>query len=1207
MAVFFLTFSVASGDQSATGLRLRLSFGGPQAAIWKGQFELPAGVQPGNIKVLGFQQDHAGRVYFKENLLVIDLVEPTTFGGIEFEVEGKSADKITYVIKNIFDAGEDQTLVGEFELKELVTANHEKNIGDSPNRIYLERAPGDDIKFIPKNRSLVIQRGEPLLFSVAASSFAGIDFSREKNLDVKVYPLEKPKTTEWSQSATLNDAGEPAEFKMDAQLEPGVYEFLVQIKEPSRIPFSPPSVIAQRIVQFVVVSPLAIKPFSDQPENLELVYESVAGKAEKVVRGRFKPWEKINSSARKLIFNHLPIPAKERDSQDFFEIAPESLQLFPLTVESAQTLLKLEVEYRSPTSMTTDFVMFDRSLSNHRYSEVESVTHQTQNSSNLNRKCELVFWNTSSNPVLMVRNLKADGKLKINKIRVLRISESAQDFKLDTERNRRLFARFTADEFDRLLGTPKSRQKNQYLVDDWKTFYTGGRRLVQLVKASRYQGIVLDVNQTGSGIFPSPFLQFLPNSDTGVFSESGKDPFRKDILELLFCQFDANGLTLIPRIELPAYVAAFESADAGFQKNVRLLNADGTPSNTYNYLNAHVQSYITQAILDVVKRYSHHSSFGGICLNLGANRQLLLGKSSGFNDELVNGFLNQKTIKLASAKSAAAKRNLVAQSHAIEFNSHQTSLATNYFVSLNEEINSICGKTLTIDLSAVFDPNNSHQLSPELRKTKQKLTHLQQVGIDRDALAKAGIGLLMPAISSASLKHADARVEFTLKDLAAQDDKLKSHSIARNISQRVEVANQQVDSTAFENAMYHSTRPDSNFSFRRELVEHLAKNELLFFVDEFELGQRSIQCPSKRIWNSFCNLPNTVFDTVNKESTTSPVIVRTKSIGDKSYFYVLNQSPWPTKVTIVFNSPLVNLRSLDGNFFDSLIKTKTGGTLQLALEPYDLIGCRSDQKELKISDVKYSFPENLAATLNKQKDLLLAKIRFAKTPISLVEPFNPGFDSVDSQSIPIHWNFSTQDSFEVSATPADKTGQTHNLQIRNQSGDKWGWVRSPYLPSRGTGRLSVLISMKATEDQPVPKVRLSIDGMSNGSEYYRFGSFSAEATQTEAARIGKAWKVFAVHFNDVPTDIQKLRVGLDVVGKGTVLVDNVQVFDRWFDAQDKEALTKIVSLAAHNISTGDYLKAHNLMNSYWPRFIEAYESSNTQSKPAGDKKQVSGN
>ena len=98
-----------------------------------------------------------------------------------------------------------------------------------------------------------------------------------------------------------------------------------------------------------------------------------------------------------------------------------------------------------------------------------------------------------------------------------------------------------------------------------------------------------------------------------------------------------------------------------------------------------------------------------------------------------------------------------------------------------------------------------------------------------------------------------------------------------------------------------------------------------------------------------------------------------------------------------------------------------------------------------------------------------------------------------------------------------------------------------------------------------------------------------------------------MHFNDVPSDIQNLRVGLDVVGKGTVLVDNVQVFDRWFDAQDKEALTKIVSLAAHNISTGDYLKAHNLMNSYWPRFIQAYEPLNPASTVPEAKKQDTGN
>ncbi len=47
----------------------------------------------------------------------------------------------------------------------------------------------------------------------------------------------------------------------------------------------------------------------------------------------------------------------------------------------------------------------------------------------------------------------------------------------------------------------------------------------------------------GSTIYPSRLLEPTPRYDTGVYFASGQDPYRKDVLELLFRLFDREGLS----------------------------------------------------------------------------------------------------------------------------------------------------------------------------------------------------------------------------------------------------------------------------------------------------------------------------------------------------------------------------------------------------------------------------------------------------------------------------------------------------------------------------------------------------------------------------------------------------------------------------------------------------------------------------------------
>ncbi|MEC9093644.1 MAG: hypothetical protein VX438_13105 [Planctomycetota bacterium] len=1146
------------------------------------------------------QEDHSGKIFFRGSVLVIDLAHPTQYGGVEFDVRCAPDQKVRYRFTTPHPDhpdGPSPVVDGEFTIQELVSSSHSKIVAGSTNRIFVERAPGDDLKFIFDRKSLVFDVESNFEFSVAVSRFCTAKLDRDKSLELKLFSTKQPKKTIWKLTRKISPENRNQAFRLEMPDRAGVYDLVIDLIEPSKIPFAVSSKLRTRKIQFVVVDNYPALPVVDSIENLELIYENIAGQSERTNRSRFKTWEKLNSSARDLIFKHLPIPSSNRGITHF-EVVPDSFQLFPLMVNQKQLLLKIDIEYEFDHDMICDFVVFDRRSKKHPYTQLVSATVDAgetgvlTNSGSRTRTQSLTTWSQSLTPILLAKNLGSQNSLRIKKIQVFKIKDDSYEFNLSTDRNRRILTQFSSKDFFKILAAPKAIETEQFSLDDWRTFQTGGQRLVKLIKASNFQGSIIDINEGGSAIYPSRKLQFTPAADTGTFARSGRDPIAKDVLELLFRQFAANGLTLIPRIELPRYVAKIERSDSEFSRDARFKREDGTESETYNHLDHHVQQLLSEIVLEVAARYSHHESYGGISLKLGANRQLVIGEKNGYNDHLVDAFLNQKTIKLASTKSSSDRRNIVHTAHGAEFKKWRAQEVTKFLTELNHELESISHESLMLDLSALVARGpGQNEIFPDLNVEQGGESYFRNQGFELQRLREAGLSTLVPTIAGSSLDFSSRRTEFAFREGMVNIGGVESgNGFSRQVAPRLAVVGEAVQLTGEERLNYEALSANSNASFRRELVLQIASNDSLLAIDNFELGQRALESQSKRVWKTFARLPNVVFENVTKNNMDSPVVVRKKVVGDQGFFYVVNQSPWPIRVNLVFATALENPRTLDGRFFKSLSVKEEQAILNLELQPYDLIGGISDQEKIEISDVKFSFPENLPEKLEKKKDQLLAQIRFVKAPPSLLSKNNPGFEFSDERKRVRDWDFPKNEFLEIEPVDSEGPEGSRILSVTSRHESHWGWIRSQYLPSTGTGRLSVLVSMKIDDSQKSPRVRLSVDGNANGEEYYRFGSFSADQGLAESARLGNDWKVFAVHFNDVPTQITNLRVGLDIYGKGLLYVDDFKVFDRWFDTHDKDSLTKLVTVAAHNISAGEYLKAHRLLESYWPKFLQEYNT-----------------
>ena len=152
------------------------------------------------------------------------------------------------------------------------------------------------------------------------------------------------------------------------------------------------------------------------------------------------------------------------------------------------------------------------------------------------------------------------------------------------------------------------------------------------------------------------------------------------------------------------------------------------------------------------------------------------------------------------------------------------------------------------------------------------------------------------------------------------------------------------------------------------------------------------------------------------------------------------------------------------------------------------------------------------------------------------------------------------------------------------------WVRSNRFSVPNTGRISVTAYLKIEDPNHQPPLRIAIEGETQSSTYYRFGNVGSLAPEATSKQIDSQWRRFAVHFDDLPTDgLRDLQIGFDLMGPGTVWIDNVAVHDRWFDGNDAKAITQLLAGAAPLMENPhSFESCRRILESYWPQFLDFY-------------------
>ena len=640
-------------------LNLRIVWGGTKSASYVGTIELDSGAIS-STRQLGIDPyDPSFLLKDADGRLVIDDSE-TRFGGCDIRVQAKSTSRLKMQLQ-ITDPETGQSIIKQYiwTLKSLCDNSDLQEMGFQDCRLSIDRVPGDRLRVVTSRSHLVYNADEPLNIQIQPYGLAW--FSTTGNLECSLVRVDDDhQVFRKSRTIALDSRGhgEPFDVLWAAPKEEGVYELRFKF-EPKRVL---PGILirhpsTERVVQFVVYNNTSATPSSQlaiaRPQHSQEVASgwqpqpNIPSKAFDAhsftsrLAGQVdssKPFPFFDLAKSISVFPREFTSDSSPDSNgSILQIAPGALartsitgllpgQMHRLTLGTSNGTSYNHAAFRvivsSPESKSSEETLANQvfEVSSTRF--IDRVIHPT--TATIQEEFAILFWPNSRNARLEITNLNATNNLNIRAtlvdvwndsadVRNTLQHESSQAscvLELNSANVRSMFGS------DALAITGNGSP----VYDDWRLFLRIAKQLGNYCKANGYDTLAMTVHSEGSTLFPCSKLSSNSRFDTGTFSALGRDPFQKDILELMYRVMSRYGLEFVPMMELDSPIREVEEAFSNVADNDLFQQRDGSRtalnpySHLYNPLSARVQQAIAIALDEFESRYRSHPNYRGYAL-----------------------------------------------------------------------------------------------------------------------------------------------------------------------------------------------------------------------------------------------------------------------------------------------------------------------------------------------------------------------------------------------------------------------------------------------------------------------------------------------------------------------------------------------------------------------------------------------------------------
>jgi hypothetical protein len=132
--------------------------------------------------------------------------------------------------------------------------------------------------------------------------------------------------------------------------------------------------------------------------------------------------------------------------------------------------------------------------------------------------------------------------------------------------------------------------------------------------------------------------------------------------------------------------------------------------------------------------------------------------------------------------------------------------------------------------------------------------------------------------------------------------------------------------------------------------------------------------------------------------------------------------------------------------------------------------------------------------------------------------------------------------------------------------------------------------LRVDDPDKQPALQLAVEGRLNGEIYYRPARLGAgDSRSPSPPRLTSQWAPYLVRIDNLPAaGLSDLRVAIDLMGAGDLWVDDVQIFDLWFDKTERNELVKTIALANFYLGKGDVVECQRILDGYWPKFLRRH-------------------
>lgn len=817
-----------------------------------------------------------------------------------------------------------------------------------------------------------------------------------------------------------------------------------------------------------------------------------------------------------------------------------------------------------------------------------------------------VFWPRTRAPLLVITNLSARTPAVFGRVRLLAGPAAVATGERRTEGSRRFYVHLAEPDFTAFGATGRVDEASGRAVSDWEAFLGGVRRSADWAAAQGAAGVLVGVHADGAALWPTSRGKRSPRWDSGGSFAGRLDPEPKDVLDLLCRVYARERLGFVPAVvcngpvpALDGLLAAEGAGAAGVVavgRDGRPLAVDGGRCPHYNVLDPRVQGEVEGILAELVERLRTAPAVDGIAVVLPHDGWLHCpGVATALDDATFARFvaaagaeiepLARPVVGTADAGRFAARAALVEGPLRERWLAWREETVAAFHARLADVV--AAGRpawSLHLVPSTLFVAGRfADRFRPHLSAEPRDAAVLREAGLDPARITAHGrivyvaphvhgagddvgeLGIAHQANRSLSLLRGAAGAARTGVLLLEQPRAIDLRDVVGHASFSAKPSEPVAIAT-----------PAGGSDARRALAESLiaADPEIVF---DAGLLHACIDDDDERSREAVGILAPERLEIVT--AAPAPLVVRMHEGEAGLWVSVINACGIPCQAAFAVGTPPTAV-------VDAV--TKAGlplgpaGEIVVPLGPWEVrtvllegggrIGTVRAVHDAKVME---ALPA-LLAELQRRRAAL-------ETPAPLAVLDNPGFDLPALDGLVPGWE--VVEAARGTLRPVSGKPSEGGMGIAFSSVNGLATLRSNPFPAPETGRISVAMWMRAGSTDLQPPLRIAIEGVQDGREFYRY---AAVGRGPGAMPLSAAWSQFVLQVDDLPTrGLDALRVRLDLLGPGTVEVDDARVFDLAFDESQRVRLSKILALAEQRWAAGDVGGCLLELDGPWPRFLRS--------------------